>query len=105
MWMVSGSLFPMATAHGWVNPSCGVNPLTYSIALLNHTLRLPYAAPGALVSLVVTAAFGLGVIAGIGPDGRAEERKKRGTRLNPEVGGLVSGHGFRRAAVPGHPDA
>ena len=59
MWMVSGSLFPMATAHGWVKAIMWVNPLTYSIALLNFTLRLPNAAPGPMVSLVVTAAFGL----------------------------------------------
>jgi ABC-2 type transport system permease protein len=59
MWMVSGSLFPMSTAHGWVKAIMWVNPLTYSIALLNHTLRLPNASPGALESLVVTAAFGL----------------------------------------------
>ena len=62
MWMVSGSLFPMATAHGWVKAIMWVNPLTYSIALLNHTLRLPNAAPGALASLVVTAAFGLALL-------------------------------------------
>ena len=59
MWMVSGSLFPMATAHGWVKAIMWVNPLTYSIALLNYTLRLPNAAPGAMESLVVTAGFGL----------------------------------------------
>ena len=59
MWMVSGSLFPMATAHGWVKAIMWVNPLTYSIALLNHTLQLPNAAPGAMESLVVTAVFGL----------------------------------------------
>src|SRR6478609_7787891 len=59
MWMVSGSLFPMATAHGWVKAIMWVNPLTYSIALLNHTLRLPNAAPGMLESLLVTAIFGL----------------------------------------------
>jgi ABC-2 type transport system permease protein len=59
MWMVSGSLFPMATAHGWVKAIMWVNPLTYSIALLNHTLRLPNASPGAVASLAVTAAFGL----------------------------------------------
>ena len=66
MWMVSGSLFPMATAHGWVKAIMWVNPLTYSIALLNHTLRLPNAAPGALASLVVTAAFGLVLLAASG---------------------------------------
>jgi len=59
MWMVSGSLFPMATAHGWVKAIMWVNPLTYSIALLNHTLRLPGASPGEVESLAVTAAFGL----------------------------------------------
>ena len=59
MWMVSGSLFPMSTAHGWIRAIMWVNPLTYSIALLNHTLRLPNATPGLTESLVVTAAFGL----------------------------------------------
>ncbi len=59
MWMVSGALFPMATAHGWIKALMWVNPLTYSIALLNHTLGLPNADPGAIESLVVTAAFGL----------------------------------------------
>jgi ABC-2 type transport system permease protein len=59
MWMVSGALFPMATAHGWVKWIMWINPLTYSIALLNHTLSLPNATPGEFESLVVTAAFGL----------------------------------------------
>jgi ABC-2 type transport system permease protein len=59
MWMVSGSLFPMATAHGWVKAIMWINPLTYSIALLNHTLALPNAAPGLTASLAVTAIFGM----------------------------------------------
>jgi ABC-2 type transport system permease protein len=59
MWMVSGSLFPMATAHGWVRVIMWVNPLTYSIALLNHVLRLPNAAPALMASLAVTAGFGV----------------------------------------------
>jgi ABC-2 type transport system permease protein len=59
MWMVSGALFPMATAHGWVKAIMWVNPLTYSVALLNHTLRLPGASPGAVESLAVTAGAGL----------------------------------------------
>src|SRR3954451_13517966 len=54
MWMVSGSLFPMSTAHGWIKAIMWVNPLTYSISLLNHTLQLP-AAPGLSESLAVTA--------------------------------------------------
>src|SRR5437016_11310800 len=40
MWMVSGALFPMATAHGWVKAIMWINPLTYSISLLNYTLLL-----------------------------------------------------------------
>ena len=35
------------------------NPLTYSIALVNHTLGLSNADPDAAQSLIVTAAFGL----------------------------------------------
>lgn len=59
MWMVSGALFPMTTAHGWVKALMWVNPLTYSISLLNYTLRLPNAAPGPAESLAITAGFGL----------------------------------------------
>jgi len=59
MWMVSGALFPMATAHGWIKAIMWANPLTYSVALLNNTLRLPNASPEMMTSLVVTAAFGL----------------------------------------------
>jgi len=62
MWMVSGSLFPMATAHGLIRAIMWVNPLTYSIALMNHTLRLPNAAPGASLSLIVTVVFGLALL-------------------------------------------
>jgi ABC-2 type transport system permease protein len=59
MWMVSGALFPLATAHGVIKAIMRINPLTYSISLLNATLRLPNAEPGPFESLVVTAAFGL----------------------------------------------
>jgi hypothetical protein len=38
------------------------NPLTYSISLLNHTLRMPDITPGAVASLVVTVAFGVGLL-------------------------------------------
>src|SRR5580700_1209095 len=59
MWMVSGALFPMATAHGWVKGLMWVNPLTYSISLLNGLLKLSSGAPGIEVSLLVTVCFGL----------------------------------------------
>jgi len=63
MWMVSGSLFPMATAHGVIRAIMWANPLTYSISLLNGLLGLPNATPGTLASAVVTAAFGLVLLA------------------------------------------
>lgn len=62
MWMVSGALFPLSEARGWVKYIMWVNPLTYSISLLNHTLRIPNVTPGAVESLVVTLAFGVGLL-------------------------------------------
>ncbi|HXB75519.1 MAG TPA: ABC transporter permease [Candidatus Acidoferrales bacterium] len=59
MWMASGALFPMAKAHGWVKAIMWINPLTYSVSLLNYTLGLPNTAPGPAESLAITAAFGL----------------------------------------------
>jgi ABC-2 type transport system permease protein len=59
MWMVSGALFPMATAHGVIRAVMFVNPLTYSITLMNGLLGLPNADPGPATSALVTAAFGL----------------------------------------------
>lgn len=66
MWLVSGSMFPMATAHGWVRAIMWANPLTYSVALLNHTLGLPNAIPGGPASLAVTAAMGLALLVASG---------------------------------------
>jgi len=66
MWIVSGALFPMATAHGWIKAVMWINPLTYSVSLLNHLLSLPDAppdaTPGALTSVIVTAAFGVALL-------------------------------------------
>ena len=62
MWMVSGSLFPLATAHGWIKGIMWANPLTYSISLLNSLLKLSSGTPGTGVSLAVTAAFGLALL-------------------------------------------
>jgi len=59
MWMVSGALFPMSTAHGWIRALMWINPLTYSVALLNGLLRIPGGMPPLLPSLIVTAAFGI----------------------------------------------
>lgn len=62
MWMVSGSLFPMSTAHGWIRALMWANPLTYSIALINGLLGLGDGVPGAAAGLAVTAAFGLAML-------------------------------------------
>jgi ABC-2 type transport system permease protein len=62
MWMVSGALFPISGAHGWVKLIMWVNTLTYAISLLNHTLSMPDVIPGAFESLLVTLAFGVGLL-------------------------------------------
>ena len=59
MWMVSGALFPMSTAHGWIKALMWINPLTYSIALLNALLGIAGGMPALYPSLLITAAFGL----------------------------------------------
>ena len=59
MWMVSGALFPMSTAHGWIKALMWINPLTYSIALLNALLGIAGGMPALFPSLVITTAFGL----------------------------------------------
>lgn len=66
MWMVSGSLFPMSTAHGWIRAIMWANPLTYAIALLNGLLGLGDGVPNVATSLAVTAAFGVALLIACG---------------------------------------
>jgi len=66
MWMVSGALFPMSTAHGWIRALMWANPLTYSIALLNGLLGIAGGMPPAAPSAAVTAVFGLVLLAACG---------------------------------------
>ena len=80
MWMVSGSLFPMATAHGWIKGVMWVNPLTYSISLLNGLLKLSSGAPGIGVSLLVTACFGVVLLLASGMVANRRAREQRMTR-------------------------
>jgi hypothetical protein len=47
----------MSTAHGWIRAIMWVNPLTYSISLLNALMNLS-SGPELMTSLTVTAAFG-----------------------------------------------
>jgi len=62
MWMISGALFPLSEARGWIKGLMWANPLTYSISLLDATLHFPNPVPGPVESLVVTVAFGLGLL-------------------------------------------
>lgn len=66
MWMVSGSLFPMSTAHGAIRAIMWANPLTYCIALLNGLLGLGDRTPGVTTSLTVTVVFGLALLVASG---------------------------------------
>ncbi len=58
LWLVSGSLFPMANAHGWVQWLMRLNPVTYTVAALRQAFERDAAAgvPALSTSLAVTAA-------------------------------------------------
>jgi ABC-2 type transport system permease protein len=58
MWLLAGTLFPVAGAPGWLGAVMRVNPLTYGVAALRRVLAPADAAglPGLGVSLGVTAA-------------------------------------------------
>jgi ABC-2 type transport system permease protein len=58
MWLLAGTLFPVAGAPGWLGAVMRANPLTYGVAALRRALA-PAAAvglPGFGLSLTVTAA-------------------------------------------------
>jgi ABC-2 type transport system permease protein len=61
MWMLSGSLFPIRGAAGWLGWVMRLNPLTYGVAATRATLQMEAgtapAFPSLAVSLAVTAAF------------------------------------------------
>ncbi|MCW5982141.1 MAG: ABC transporter permease [Bryobacteraceae bacterium] len=60
LWMVSGALFSMSTAHGWMRWLMKINPLTYSLSALRQLLtrQVDPASPGVGESLLVTAICG-----------------------------------------------
>jgi ABC-2 type transport system permease protein len=53
LWLVSGAVFPMGSAHGWVRWLMRVNPVTYSVAALRGCLTS--GTPELGTSLAVTA--------------------------------------------------
>ncbi len=65
LWMVSGSLFTMTKAHGWIRAVMTVNPLTYTVSALRRLLDPATGAetPGLALSVAVVAACGLVLLA------------------------------------------
>lgn len=62
MWMLSGALFPSASAPGWLKAVIAVNPCAYAVSALQRALLPQVVAPGApslAVSLAALAAFAL----------------------------------------------
>ncbi len=58
MWLLAGTLFPIAGTPGWLGAVMRANPLTYGVAALRRALAPADAAglPGFALSLTVTAA-------------------------------------------------
>ena len=65
LWLVSGAVFSVAGATGWMRAIMMVNPLTYSLGLLRQQLTPALAAgsPAATTSLAVTAGFSVVLLA------------------------------------------
>jgi ABC-2 type transport system permease protein len=61
LWLVSGALFPMTHAHGWVRWLMRLNPVTYTVAALRQSLANGAAVdtPTLSTSLIVTACCAL----------------------------------------------
>lgn len=57
LWLISGSLFPMTNAHGWVRWLMRLNPITYAVSALRHAIdpRVPNGTPSMAASLGVVA--------------------------------------------------
>src|SRR5579864_1428026 len=57
MWLVSGALFPMAGASGWIRVLMRLNPLTYGVealrALLYPGAQTPFPLPSAMATLIL----------------------------------------------------
>jgi ABC-2 type transport system permease protein len=57
LWLVSGSLFPIAKAHGWVQWLMRANPVTYAVSALRAPLEGHAGVPAPALSVIVTASF------------------------------------------------
>jgi ABC-2 type transport system permease protein len=63
MWMLSGALFPLSTAPGWLRAAIRVNPVTYGVAALQQALTPGQPAAASLpVCLAVLAGFAVAML-------------------------------------------
>jgi ABC-2 type transport system permease protein len=63
LWLVSGALFPMAKAHGWVQWLMRANPVTYAVSALRAPLEGHAGVPAPAASVIVTACFAAALFA------------------------------------------
>lgn len=77
LWLVSGALFPLAGAHGWMQWLMRVNPLTYSLGALRSLLDAGAAAgaPALGPGVAVTAASAAILLAGSALSAQARSRR------------------------------
>lgn len=55
LWMLSGALFPLTTAHPWMQIAMRANPMTYALSLLDYFLAGHSALPPTLCAAVLLA--------------------------------------------------
>jgi ABC-2 type transport system permease protein len=63
LWLVSGALFPMEKAHGWVQWLMRINPVTYTVSALRAPLEGHAGVPAPATSVIVTACFAAALFA------------------------------------------
>lgn len=68
LWLLSGAVFPLTTAPGWLKATMQANPLSYGVAALRHCLggqgdTASLAGPPMGLSLAILFAFGVGFFA------------------------------------------
>jgi ABC-2 type transport system permease protein len=64
MWMVSGALFPIETAHGWMQYVMRANPMTYALGALRRLIDPTAAAlTDPLVSIILVVVCGMVLLA------------------------------------------
>jgi ABC-2 type transport system permease protein len=59
LWMLSGALFPMPPGHSWISLAAILNPVSYGVTAIRHSLEGPVQGlPSYPVAMLVTAGFG-----------------------------------------------